>query len=102
MKSKQQLIQCILNIFNFLILKFLYYSFTFIPFSIFHRMKSFLNIFFLLNTILSSIKIFSTKSPASTLSPFLIVISIGLVLDGIEEIKRYRNDLKTNNTKVKV
>ena len=65
-------------------------------------MKSFLNIFFLLNTILSSIKIFSTKSPASTLSPFLIVISIGLVLDGIEEIKRYRNDVKTNNTKVKV
>ena len=65
-------------------------------------MKSFLNIFFLLNTILSSIKIFSTKSTWSALSPFLIVVAIGLVLDGIEEIKRYRNDVKTNNTKVKV
>ena len=65
-------------------------------------MKSFLSIFFLLNTILSSIKIFSTKSTASALSPFLIVVSIGLVLDGIEEIKRYRNDIKTNNSRVKI
>ena len=65
-------------------------------------MKSFLNIFFLLNTILSSIKIFSTKSLASALLPFIVVVTIGLVLDGIEEIKRYRNDVKANNSKVKV
>ena len=45
---------------------------------------------------------FSTKSTASSLSPFLIVIAIGLILDGIEEIKRYWNDTKTNNTKVKL
>ena len=80
----------------------MFYSITFIPFSIFNRMKSFLNIFFLINTVLSSIKMFSTKSTASSLSPFLIVIAIGLILDGIEEIKRYWNDTKTNNTKVKL
>ena len=45
---------------------------------------------------------FSTKSTASALAPFLMVVAIGLVLDAIEEIKRYRNDLYTNNTKVKV
>ena len=44
----------------------------------------------------------STKSTASALAPFLMVVAIGLVLDAIEEIKRYRNDVKTNNTKVKV
>ena len=65
-------------------------------------MKSFLSIFFLLNTILSSINFLSTKSTASALAPFLIVVAIGLVLDGIEEIKRYRNDVKVNNTKVKI
>ena len=65
-------------------------------------MKSFLSIFFLISTILSSIKVLSTTSPASALSPLLTVIAIGLVLDAIEEIKRYRNDVKTNNTKVKV
>jgi len=65
-------------------------------------MKSFLSIFFLISTILSSIKVLSTTSPASALSPLLTVIAIGLVLDAIEELKRYRNDVKTNNTKVKV
>ena len=65
-------------------------------------MKSFLNIFFIINTVLSSIKILSTKSLSSSLTPLITVIAIGLVLDSIEEIKRYRNDLKTNNTKTKV
>ena len=65
-------------------------------------MKSFLSIFFLLNTILSSINVISTKSTTSALAPFIIVVTIGLVLDGIEEIKRYRNDVKANNTKVKL
>ena len=65
-------------------------------------MKSFLSIFFLLNTILSSINFLSTKSTTSALAPFIIVVVIGLVLDGIEEIKRYRNDVKANNTKVKI
>ena len=45
---------------------------------------------------------FSQKSLSSALSPLLIVIAIGLILDGVEEIKRYRNDLQTNKTKVKV
>ena len=65
-------------------------------------MKTFLSIFFLLSTILSSIRILSTRSLASSLTPFLTVVTIGLVLDAIEEIKRYRNDVKTNNTKAKV
>ena len=65
-------------------------------------MRSFLNIFFLLTTILSSVKVLSTKSTSSSIAPFLIVVTIGLVLDGIEEIKRYRNDVKANNTKVKI
>ena len=65
-------------------------------------MKSLLNIIFLATSILSCIKILSTKSASSALIPFLMVIGIGLVMDLIEEIKRYRNDLQTNNTNTKV
>ena len=65
-------------------------------------MKSVLNIFFLFDSIISCIKIFSTKSIASSIAPFLMVIGIGLIMDAVEEIKRYRNDIITNNTKTKV
>ena len=65
-------------------------------------MKSLLNIIFLATSILSCIKILSTKSVSSALIPFLMVIGIGLIMDLIEELKRYRNDLQTNNTISKV
>jgi magnesium-transporting ATPase (P-type) len=65
-------------------------------------MKSLLSIIFLVTSIISCIKILSTKTVASALLPFLTVIGIGLILDLIEEIKRYRNDLETNNSKTKI
>ena len=61
-------------------------------------MSNLLSICFLVTSILSCIKILSTKSVSSSLTPFLIVICIGILLDLIEEIKRYRNDRITNNT----
>ena len=45
---------------------------------------------------------FSTKSISTSLIPLLLVIGIGLLIDGIEELKRYRNDIITNNTKTKL
>ena len=65
-------------------------------------MKSLLNIIFLITSIISCIKILSTKSVSSALIPFLMVIAIGLILDLIEEIKRYRNDLETNGSLTKI
>ena len=44
----------------------------------------------------------STRSISSSITPLLLVIGIGLFIDGIEEIKRYRNDIITNNTITKV
>ena len=65
-------------------------------------MKSLLNIIFLVTSIISCIKILSTKSISSAIIPFLMVIGIGLIMDLIEELKRYKNDLQTNNTISKV
>ena len=65
-------------------------------------MNNLLSIFFLFTSILSCIKILSTKSVSSSLFPFILVLAIGIVLDFIEEIKRYKNDLITNNTNTKV
>ena len=65
-------------------------------------MKSLLSIIFLVTSIISCIKIISTKSTSSALIPFLMVLGIGIVLDLIEELKRYKNDRLTNNTKTKV
>ena len=65
-------------------------------------MKSLLNIIFLFTSILSCIKILSTKSVTSAIIPFLMVIAIGLIMDLIEELKRYRNDLETNGSSTKI
>ena len=65
-------------------------------------MNNLLSIFFLICSILSCIKILSTKSVSSSLIPFIMVISIGIILDLIEELKRYRNDLLTNGTITKI
>ena len=65
-------------------------------------MKSILNITFLITSILSCIKQLTTKSLESALLPFIIVMGIGLIMDLIEEIKRYRNDRLTNKIKTKV
>ena len=65
-------------------------------------MNNILSIFFLIASILSCIKILSTKSVSSSLIPFIMVISIGIILDLIEELKRYRNDILTNSTIAKV
>ena len=65
-------------------------------------MNNLLSIFFLFTSILSCIKILSTKSVSSSIIPFIMVISIGIILDLIEELKRYRNDISTNSTLTKV
>ena len=65
-------------------------------------MKSLLNIIFLCTSVLSCIKILSTKSISSALIPFIMVLGIGIIMDLIEEIKRYRNDVETNDSLTKV
>ena len=65
-------------------------------------MKSVLNIIFLITSIMSCIKQISTKSIESALLPFIMVMGIGLILDLIEELKRYRNDRLTNKIKTKI
>ena len=65
-------------------------------------MKSILNIIFLITSILSFIKQLTTKPLESAILPFITVIGIGLIIDLIEEIKRYRNDRLTNKIKTKV
>ena len=57
---------------------------------------------FLFASILSCIKILSTKSVSSSLFPFILVMAIGIILDLVEEIKRYKNDCITNSTHTKV
>ena len=65
-------------------------------------MKSILNIIFLITSIISSIKVLSNKSTSSALIPFIMVLAIGLILDLIEELKRYKNDLETNGIITKI
>ena len=57
---------------------------------------------FLITSIIGCIKILSTITITSALTPIFIVIGIGLIMDLIEELKRYRNDLETNNSKTKI
>ena len=61
-------------------------------------MNNLLSICFLITSVISCIKILSTKSVEGSITPFIIVLCIGILMDLIEELKRYKNDKVTNNT----
>ena len=61
-----------------------------------------MSIFFLISTIISCIRIISTKSFFSAISPLIIVLAAGVILDLIREIRKFSNDIKINGSSVKV
>jgi UDP-N-acetylglucosamine:LPS N-acetylglucosamine transferase len=57
---------------------------TFIPLSIVYQFNNYFNVFFLLTAILLSIKIISPMDPEVAIFPFLFVIGIGVITEGVE------------------
>lgn len=74
-----------------------YNIFTFFPLSIMIQFASFFNIFFLFSAIMLSIPQLSPLNPLTTITPVVIVISFGIIREGIQDYKRHKYDKTYNN-----
>lgn len=79
-----------------------YNPITFIPLNFFHQFSKIANFYFLLLVILQFIKPISITNGVPTILPTLIVIiGISMFKDFLEDYKRWKQDSKENNSKVK-
>jgi len=79
-----------------------YNIFSFIPKSIFEQFRRLANVYFLVLGIIAAIgantHFYDTAvEPAGLLIPMTIVVTISIIKDGIEDVKRHRADDRTNN-----
>ena len=59
---------------------------TFLPLAIIYQFNNYFNIFFLFTAIILAIKIISPMDPGVAIAPFVIVIGVSVVREGIEDI----------------
>ena len=67
-----------------------YTALNFLPSALFNQFRKYANIYFLLSAILQSIKAISPLNPISAISPLLFVISLSIMREGYEDLKKYR------------
>jgi phospholipid-translocating ATPase len=73
---------------------------NFFPIALYLQFKKVVNIFYLVTAILNFIPSIAVNKPAATLVPLSFVILLGIAKEAVAEIKRYRDDKKTNAIKV--
>ena len=73
---------------------------TFLPKSLLYQFSKLPNIYFLLIAIIQSIKLISPLKPLAAILPLILVLSISLLRELIEDISRYKYDRRNNNRKV--
>src|SRR5689334_15504704 len=61
---------------------------TFLPLAIVYQFNNYFNIFFLFTALILSIKIISPMDPAVAIMPFLFVIGVGVIREGVEDYVR--------------
>ncbi|KAI4387639.1 hypothetical protein MLD38_000058 [Melastoma candidum] len=74
---------------------------TFLPKSLFEQFRRVANFFFLITGTLAWTK-FAPYTAVSAAIPLIVVISAAIIKEGIEDWRRYQQDVKINNRMVKV
>lgn len=69
-----------------------YNIFTFLPLAIVYQFTNYFNIFFLIASILMGIKALSSMDPGVAIAPFMIIIGISVVIEGIEDLVSNLNE----------
>jgi hypothetical protein len=54
------------------------------------------NVFYVINAILQTIPSLSTNSPVATIVPLAFVILLGMLREGLADVRRWREDRRTN------
>jgi magnesium-transporting ATPase (P-type) len=85
-----------------------YSALSFVPRCLFEQFRRVANVYFLLTAILMVVGTYaptvfeSPLLPFSTIGPLLLVLSISMIKEGIEDLKRHRSDREINNRLVGV
>ncbi|KAG0683758.1 hypothetical protein C6P40_001322 [Pichia californica] len=87
---------------NNLITSSRYTIISFLPRQLFAQFSKVANCYFLLVSILQLIPSWSTTGTSTTIIPLCIFISISMLREGYEDIRRHKLDKQENNKKVKV
>lgn len=75
-----------LNIFCSNVIKTAKYNWlTFLPLSIAYQFNNYFNIFFLFTAIILAIKVISPMDPGTAIGPFIVVILISVIKEGVED-----------------
>jgi len=69
---------------------------TYIPVSLFIQFYRVTNIFYVINGILQTIPSIRTNSPIASLVPMAFVVLLGMLREGLADIRRWREDRRTN------
>lgn len=74
---------------------------SFLPLALLYQYTNYFNIYFLIVTIILSIKSISTMSWTIGVIPYLVVIGMSLIREGVEDYKKNSYDKKFNNLQSK-
>ena len=78
-----------------------YTWYNFLPLTILFQFSRYANIYFLILTIIQCIPLISPYNPITSITPFLFVISVSIIREGIEDYSRHNQDKIENSIKVK-
>jgi len=74
-----------------------YTPWNFLPKAILLQFKRLANVYFLVTAVLQCVNEISSLSPVSAIAPFVIVIALSVIREGVEDIPRQQSDKKINN-----
>ena len=77
-----------------------YTWYNFLPLTILFQFSRYANIYFLILTIIQCIPLISPYNPITSITPFLFVISVSIIREGIEDYSRHNQDKIENSLKV--
>lgn len=77
-----------------------YNKWNFLPLSLFQQLKSIINLFFICNGCLQTIPSIATNSPLVSLIPVSWVMLMGMIFEGVSDVKRWLNDNEINAQKI--
>ena len=73
---------------------------TFLPVCLFQQFRRIANLYFLAVAVLQSIPAISPLQPFSAIAPFVLVIGVSMIREGIEDYRRYRADREVNSVPI--
>lgn len=74
--------------------------FNFLPITIGLQFSKVINVFYLGNAILQSFPSVSTNDPIFTIIPLTVLVCLGILKEGLADLKRYKIDRETNAAEV--